>query len=653
MYVSEALDRIEKLDKAGKESERDTLKDQVELAKAARTCQFENMKKITNLSELQQPLSILSEENYVLPVESARLYTKRWAEELLVVLNFTDWVSVIWPSPFAVQDASETFSVPIAKPAESWDWNQPCWSPLSAGLEGEESLSMWMSAFYNDGLLRLLTHVEQAAEGEVESSGILRLASKFIIKFDVEHGRIAFVGNLLCAMNAVLSTLRGLAAVLSPVPGFLGSKESDVEFISPLEKGKKGDEATSLENQGPVARLLAKRLKKQDFWINRISGFRRHIGAEGTMGSEFNTFLNQVAELHKKEDIGEDADPLFEMWLARHTEWEGFRAGALVPVSKAMALALGKATAKGFGHLPLSQASFGKVKLYFDVAKSFKHGGTEVEELRIKVQGQQAQWVAASRNAQLQLSIAAVCDEDITFATVNKFYDAVRLVMNVPKESADMPKNIAKGMWRVLGFATKPDSVVMQVRQISDAMKVTATDSDMKKYFDDHPDELNDMTVVVKILLSSAVCREFVKKVEDGLAEMSAKTSDYAGLLTSAYKRMMTVDKEGELKTEGGKALVDNALIVFGTNADVYKGVLVQFSDKQLTVLAGLCSKSAESLKLIAGGTTDGTNWFDSHNPKIDVMEHFANTLDKADTCGMETSKIKTEKAPRRHRGGS
>jgi hypothetical protein len=102
-------------------------------------------------------------------------------------------------------------------------------------------------------LLRLLTHVEQAAEGETESAGILKLASEVINKFDVEHSRIPFAGDMMRAIQPILSTLRGLAAVLSPVPGILGSKESDVEFISPLEKVKKGAEADSLEGQGAVS----------------------------------------------------------------------------------------------------------------------------------------------------------------------------------------------------------------------------------------------------------------------------------------------------------------------------------------------------------------------------------------------------------------
>ena len=77
-------------------------------------------------------------------------------------------------------------------------------------------------------------------------------------------------------LESMVSVLRGLLALLSPVPGHLGSAIADVEFVYPATL-----RSPPIYSDVPrLGKLVAQTLRAKEVWATRADYYKKHQGAE-------------------------------------------------------------------------------------------------------------------------------------------------------------------------------------------------------------------------------------------------------------------------------------------------------------------------------------------------------------------------------------
>ena len=127
------------------------------------------------------------------------------------------------------------------------------------------SRDTWMCAVLNNEFLRLL---DASAD---DGSALQPALEAWLTIFDD-----CLASTNKPQLESMVSVLRGLLALLSPVPGHLGSAIADVEFVYPATL-----RSPPIYSDVPrLGKLVAQTLRAKEVWATRADYYKKHQGAE-------------------------------------------------------------------------------------------------------------------------------------------------------------------------------------------------------------------------------------------------------------------------------------------------------------------------------------------------------------------------------------
>ena len=107
------------------------LQGQIEEAESARFLQRSNIIKVSFASLSEHLQLLLNDADFTLPLASAALITRKFAEESLKEANFEAWCTAVWPRPLDEANDDGVLTKPSGE-AEAWDSTTPRWAALHA-----------------------------------------------------------------------------------------------------------------------------------------------------------------------------------------------------------------------------------------------------------------------------------------------------------------------------------------------------------------------------------------------------------------------------------------------------------------------------------------------------------------------------------------
>lgn len=253
------------------------------------------------------------------------MYTRRLAEELLAEEKWDQWVELMWVRPMVVRGEDGVVHVP--ENTVAWDYSQPQWRAILSDLSADGIVQRYQETLLNNSFLRF---VQACENGSALEGNLFKIIRNFLGTYDREVSLVPLPHEMSKFVYPLVTLLRGLAAVLSPIPFDCGSSPKDVDFLKPLSKRFGGSENLD-DLTCPTAKALSRRIKKTEFWCEAIDAYRAGVGEEETTGREFIGFVALVEAAEGEEQFIK----ALSTWNEKAQRWgEVLRKGALAQVSR-------------------------------------------------------------------------------------------------------------------------------------------------------------------------------------------------------------------------------------------------------------------------------------------------------------------------------
>lgn len=312
---------------ADQATEAENLRCHIELVKAAVNLQYNNIANAKSIGALAPALSTFFDEGQCLPDASAQLYTRRLAEELLAEEKWDQWVDLIWVRQMVVRGEDGVVHVPANTVA--WDYCAPQWRTIVRNLSAEGIVQRYQETLLNNSFLR---SVQACENGSASEGNLFHIIRNFLGTHDREVSLVPLPREMSKMVYPLVTLLRGLAAVLSPIPFDCGSSPQDVDFLKPLSK-RSGDSENLDDLTCPTAKALSRRIKKTEFWCAAIDAYRAGVGEEETTGREFIGFVAVMEAAEGEEQFIK----ALSTWNEKAKRWgEVLRKGALAQISRSI-----------------------------------------------------------------------------------------------------------------------------------------------------------------------------------------------------------------------------------------------------------------------------------------------------------------------------
>ncbi len=641
-------------------TELEGLKHEVEVAEAARCCQYANVK-IAPMSSLLPCFQLLAAEDIQIPDVTAQLWTRKKAESYLDGESFEDWLTCIWPQP-VTRERDGVWFVPEFQ--GSWDYRAPKWC-FVFDKNDEEGRSLWMQSILNDSFLILLSSVES---NRLECS-LFRLCGMFVDFATVELTRVAQISkNEDTCLSVIMKLFRAILGLLSPEPFYKDASPEDVDFIAPLQES--GAVEFTKVVKIPIAKVITRTFKKPGFWKNLVDEYRCKVGAEETCGRELRRLRRQLEGIRSQSAAsgaasqsssgdgdghggGEAASitndpslPALRTWSNKYSGWnENLREGALVTTART-AFDIVKALA---GNFTQSTPSTEDNKSVLSTLKLSAIGVSVVlkdhqgaKELAQQLGETEAAWTVRSKLSRVE---AATSDTVCGWSSVTNLYSALRETYNTKKPEQTC-KQVVDSLWSMVEWAVSGAAVsAAQAKGVLTLLKDTLVDSDLKSTLDAAPGATADLQESGKIILSLAAALEFSLKLTS-IGAKNQKAPEYANLVLGGVRKFSI---KLVMSSEKGRSVANKALALYNEHKNPFETCLREYTVARMTDLQQEMVTATTELKVRAGGAPDGAVWSDAYEPiknghEQSITEFFKGTLDKVDSKTLEKQMQKLEK---------
>ena len=240
----------------------------------------------------------------VLPHQHRLLITLKYALIKLRAGAYDEWIACLDVTPLP-----ETQWTP-AKPTFGASWGPWAMDEADVPQEKLEQGATWLQAMFDDPFLRLMNDKStEAIVGQLSP----------LVRFLTENS-CCFPPELQSYRDVALRVARGLLAILSPTPGFMGSGARDVEFIHQPA----GCQMPAVVNEFPkMGRLIAGKLRRDEFWKGLVSEFRKFHGPGMDSGTKVVAAAEKAARLAHLKLGGDWTEALDVEWNDLLQELQG------------------------------------------------------------------------------------------------------------------------------------------------------------------------------------------------------------------------------------------------------------------------------------------------------------------------------------------
>ena len=257
-------------------------------ASAADCLQPGKIKKL-KWSDLVKYVELLEQQGHELPISCARAVSRKHAETLLEYSQWADWCNV--SRPWQLEDD--------ATPA--WTISLPILRAASPGAEEDQGnfADSFLGTFFNDTGLRLIMAHQHSSGTAGNPSGLQNALETFLNMYeDWDADGTALEGHAAQhCIKPFLSALRGMSALISPVPGKYGATAADVEFVMPSSSAKPPatDAATMELLAPPASKVIFTHMRDSAMWKQLRNDFTAVAAAEAVMSPAIFGLMDKVA----------------------------------------------------------------------------------------------------------------------------------------------------------------------------------------------------------------------------------------------------------------------------------------------------------------------------------------------------------------------
>jgi hypothetical protein len=215
--------------------------------------------------ELQLHYNVLAEEHVEVPVRHLCIYLHKVAVEYLSNGHVQEWANVVVPFKMRVGDAEPQYDFDVEHP--SFACIDISTIPAS---DANAFFCKWADSIFCEPLLR---RIEDATPEDEGIAPLLQVITTFLTAIpNMNLPKAAAAWQEHAAYKEVCSTLRGVLAVVDPVPFSHGQQAEDVDFA--YGKSTSAGESLVASAWIGVAKQLSRMLLKPDCqgrvtWQNR------------------------------------------------------------------------------------------------------------------------------------------------------------------------------------------------------------------------------------------------------------------------------------------------------------------------------------------------------------------------------------------------
>ena len=249
--VTAALKSLNSNEGSGNEILREELELKKTLAAAAAAMQTKRLE-TASVVEASKNASLLVLQGVSLPTVNKLHFTWRLATVHLSDDEVDSWLACLsW------------------LPTAQWSPQQPTFGGAMSGIEADDpswlvARDLYVSAALSDAWMRCLNAASQAAVASKDSqqdseAGLVKLCRAFLHQYVLEKASVVENERVVTVFNNVAKVMRGMVALISPVPGDAGSQHADVEYISP----RNATTAAILTELPRVGRLIVNKLRRE------------------------------------------------------------------------------------------------------------------------------------------------------------------------------------------------------------------------------------------------------------------------------------------------------------------------------------------------------------------------------------------------------
>lgn len=173
-------------------------------------------------------------------------------------------------------------------------------------------------------------------------------------------------------------------------------------------------------------------------------------------------------------------------------------------------------------------------------------------------------------------------------------------------------------------------------------VKETLLDGNLRARFDANPDLVQELSEAGKTALSLSAAADFTEKLVADIG--GPKADEFASIVLSAAHKFTKPIAASSVK---GREACGAALDCYTPkHKEKVTQALGTYATTRLTEVRGTLASLTQELGALAGGSSSGAVWTDGFdNRSQSIVDHFRDTLDKADTRAMEKLLVKMDKA--------
>ena len=432
--------------------------------------------------------------------------------------------------------------------------------------------------------------------------------------------------------------LRGLVAMLSPVPGLLGSLPSDVKYIFPDE----GRSSMIVRDVPKIGKIWVAKMRESAFWSATREACLKKAGKEATSGQPCLAchLLAQRLGL-EKETSYDDRSELYEAFAAGAAEWKKcFRKGVTSEVQAVLERFLKIDVADVTKDMTTRSVDEASLLLSVIGLCDGNVGALKQDLVRALTHWQDS----AQRN-----DVATCSAEFMTTPSISNLVLLKSAVQScrskvLPSKEAVLLEQVAQASFRLI--VQTPD-----VATWGDLIELWDIFKGSIEIFGsgNGVDTASLLTLVTAFSTSAKMVWTWCRK----MTEFDITSEDMEAQLVSLLEAYSPVSR-AEWKSDN---VTDAAYVAFPTFLN--SGLISTLHTDFMGIVAestkyreALLQKTVHFLEQVSGGSTGGSHWHDTFTGEhgigpTNLQKHFENTLAKYDTNQISRYTRQVEQATR------
>lgn len=250
-------------------------------ATAANNLQL-HLLKAERWNDMMLDLDILENAGYDIPMSHQRKLTSIRSEVYLKKGDFEAWIRCVWPTWTNLHTEMDKLR---------WQHQSPCLASCCTDTSGEiGDTSALTTAFHQSVLNDAWMAIFRDASRDEKSEPLVACCTVFLETAEKYTDNIPTC--LLTDMQRMVQFYKGILALVSPIPGYMGSTLDDVLWCRPPVAKRPTDCAEKA--LGRVGKIVAGVLRSEKMWTSRYDLLQQHLGADAEHGDNMNKLLEEA-----------------------------------------------------------------------------------------------------------------------------------------------------------------------------------------------------------------------------------------------------------------------------------------------------------------------------------------------------------------------